>query len=69
MARTMTAKDGDVLDQIAQEAYGRTEEAVEAILDANPLLAFAPARLRAGTVIILPELTATPVKTMVKLWD
>ena len=69
MSRTITARDGDVLDQIAQEAYGRTEGAVEAILDANPLLASASARLAAGTVIVLPELAATPTKPMVRLWD
>lgn len=69
MARSFTARDGDVLDQIAEEAYGRTDGAVEAILDANPALAFAPARLQAGTVVILPELPATPAKPRVRLWD
>ena len=67
--RTMTARDGDVLDQIAREAYGRTDGAVEAILDANPGLAFASARLVAGTVIILPALPATPTRPRVRLWD
>lgn len=69
MIRTITARDGDVLDQIAQEAYGRTAEAVEAILNANPALETAGARLVAGTVIVLPELATTPTKPTVRLWD
>jgi P2-like prophage tail protein X len=67
--RTITARDGDVIDHIAQEAYGRTAGAVEAILAANPTLADQGPRLAAGTVIVLPDLPATPVKPRVRLWD
>lgn len=69
MARTMMSRQGDVVDQIALEVYGRTAGAAEALLDANPQLAGLPARLPAGLKIVLPDLPATPVKPRVRLWD
>lgn len=69
MSRLITAKDGDVLDEIALEAYGRTATATEALLAANPALAALPARLPAGTVIRLPDLPATATTATVRLWD
>lgn len=69
MTRTMMTRAGDVVDQVALEAYGRTEGATEALLDANPHLAGLPARLPAGVVVELPDQPATPVKARVRLWD
>ncbi len=68
--RSMTTRQGDVVDQIALEVYGRTAGATEAVLDANPVLAGLSARLPAGVVLVLPELAAqTVMKPMVRLWD
>lgn len=63
------ARDGDMIDQIAQEAYGRTGGAAEALLDANPHLAALPARLPAGTIIELPDLPTPVASRTIKLWD
>lgn len=69
MKRTMTTRQGDVLDQIALEVYGRTAGTTEALLDANPHLAGLPARLPAGIVLELPEMDPTPTAKRVRLWD
>lgn len=63
------ARDGDLIDQVAQEAYGRTAGATEALLAANPHLATLPARLPAGTVIDLPDIPAPAAVRTIKLWD
>lgn len=63
------ARDGDMVDQIAMEAYGRTEGATEALLAANPHLAALPARLPAGTVVALPDIPAPVAVRTIKLWD
>lgn len=63
------ARDGDMVDQIAAEAYGRTAGATEALLDANPHLATLPARLPAGTLIDLPDIPALAATRTIKLWD
>ena len=36
MTRTMTTRQGDVVDQIAKQVYGRTTGATEALLNAIP---------------------------------
>lgn len=69
MSRTMTTRQGDVVDQIAMQVYDRTEGATEAILTANPQLAGLPARLPAGVVVTLPELATAETKPTVRLWD
>ena len=63
-------RDGDVLDAICWNYYGRQTGTVEAVLDANPgLSAFGP-ELPAGIVIVLPELSELSSKIeTVSLWD
>jgi len=63
-------RDGDMLDALCQQHYGRAAGAVEAVLTANPGLANIGAILPAGIVIELPALPA-PARTRhtVKLWD
>lgn len=68
MTRTVTTRQGDVVDKIALEVYGRTEGATEAVLAANPHLAALPARLPAGVVVNLPELATAETKPTVRLW-
>ena len=65
----VTTRDGDMIDQLALAAYGRTEGATEAVLAANPQLAGRPPRLPAGVVVLLPELSKAAVKGTVRLWD
>lgn len=65
----VTTRDGDMIDQLALKAYGRTEGATEAVLAANPHLAGLPSRLPAGVVVVLPELAPAAVKGTVRLWS
>ena len=69
MTRIYTA-DGDVLDEICWKHYGR-EDAVPAVLRANPGLAAQPPILTAGIVIELPDLApaAATEAPAVRLWD
>lgn len=68
MSRTMTSRAGDMVDEIALEIYGRTADATEALLNANPHLAHLPARLPAGVTVELPEIAPAMVKPTVRLW-
>ncbi|PZO04863.1 MAG: phage tail protein [Alphaproteobacteria bacterium] len=69
MTRRITTRDGDVIDQIALEAYGRTHGATEAILVANPGLAAQGPILQAGVIVTLPELPTATTIERVRLWD
>ena len=69
MSRVVIARDGDMVDEIALEAYGRTAGTTEALLDANPHLAGLPARLTAGVAVTLPELQTATKPATVRLWD
>ena len=69
MTRQITTRQGDVVDQIALAFYGRTGDATEAVLDANPHLADLPPVLPAGVVVIMPNLPSTPTKARLKLWE
>ena len=62
-------KQGDVLDAICYQFYGRESAAVD-VLKANPGLADAGPVFAAGITINLPAL-ATPVtpSKAVRLWD
>lgn len=68
MAQTYLTRDGETLDAIAYRVYG-TEQAVHAILAANPGTADQPAKLPAGLTLVLPDAastTATP--STIRLW-
>jgi len=66
---TYRTKQGDVLDAICYQFYGREDATVE-VLNANPSLADKGVVLAAGIIIQLPPLAtpSTPSKT-VRLWD
>ncbi|KTC44008.1 MAG: tail protein X [Pseudomonas sp.] len=68
MATTCRTSDGDVLDTLCQQYYGHLNGTVEAVLDANQGLADEPQPLRAGVLILLPDLPA-PEQALVQLWD
>lgn len=63
------ARDGEMVDQIAEAAYGRTAGATEAVLAANPHLSALPARLPVGTIIELPDMPVETTVATVRLWD
>lgn len=69
MTGQVTTRDGDMIDALALDAYGRTAGATEAVLTANPHLAGLPARLPAGLVVILPDIAPANVAPTVRLWD
>lgn len=69
MSRQITTRDGDMIDQIALKAYGRTAGATEAVLAANPHLAGHPSRLPAGLIVTLPEIVTAAVRPTVRLWS
>ena len=63
------SRDGDVLDELCWRHYGR-EDAVAAVLAANPGLADAAPVLSAGVTIDLPELPPPPEpEGAVQLWS
>lgn len=67
--QTYRTRDGDMLDWICWKHYGRTQGAVEAVLEVNTHLADLGPVYAAGVLIDLPELTAAPADTTVRLWD
>ena len=63
-------RDGDMVDEICHAHYGTTRGGVvEAVLEANNLLELGLPLLRVGQVILLPDITAEPARTVVRLWD
>lgn len=52
---TYRAKDGEMVDEICQLYYGRTQGVVERVYAANRGLAALGPRLPAGTLVVLPE--------------
>ncbi|CAM3791891.1 tail protein X [Castellaniella denitrificans] len=66
--QTYLTRHGETLDAIAWRVYG-TEQAVHAILKANPHVTYQPAELPPGLKLTLPDapVSARPVQT-VRLW-
>ena len=70
MPTLYTCRDGDMVDEICQVHYGTTRGGVvEAMLEANYLLEPDLPLLRAGQVIIMPDIAVQPARTVVRLWD
>jgi phage tail protein X len=66
---TYRTKQGDVLDYVCYQYYGRQAEVTEAVLEANPHLADVGPILPAGLVIEMPELPEPEAPETVRLWD
>lgn len=66
---TYITKDGDMLDWICWRHYGRSGGTTETVLEANPHLAFEPARLSSGLVVVLPEIDPPVVTGRIRLWE
>jgi len=68
-ARRWITRDGDMLDAIAWRVYG-SEQAVHALLAANPHVVRHPPRLPAGLALTLPPVSAAPRPVhSVRLWS
>lgn len=66
---TVTALQGDTLDQLCQRHLGSTAGTVEAALTANPGLAALGPVLPLGTRVTLPAAAAPATTNRLKLWD
>lgn len=70
MGAEVRSRQGDTVDRICWEHYGRTADVVEEVLRENPGLAQMGPVLPAGTPVRLPK--APPEKDKrdtVRLWD
>ena len=64
-----TTMEGDTVDLIAFNKYGRTHGTTEAILRANAGLAAAGTFLPQGMVINIPTVVSEPEKVAVRIWS
>jgi phage tail protein X len=62
-------KDGDVLDQICQNYYGKTSKIVEQVIEANPHIVELDTTFEAGIKITLPDIIQEKASETVKLWS
>ena len=62
-------KDGDVLDQICQNYYGKTSKIVEQVIEANPHIVELEPVFEAGIKITLPDISGEKESETVKLWS
>ncbi len=62
------SKQGDTVDLICWQHYGKTAVVTEAVLTANPGLASLPVVLPAGVLINLPEIGRSSTQEVVNLW-
>ncbi len=69
MSATYRCRQGDMLDWICWKHYGRTRDAVEAVLEANAGLADYGPVLPAGLEITLPDLSLAEDTDVVRLWS
>jgi phage tail protein X len=69
MSIIYTTKDGDVLDQICQNYYGKTSKIVEQVIEVNPHIAKLDATFEAGIKITLPDIIEEKESETVKLWS
>ncbi|HFQ7885959.1 tail protein X [Enterobacter roggenkampii] len=63
------AMQGDTLDALCARYYGRTENVVETVLQANPGLSELGVILPHGTAIDLPDVETSPTVETLNLWD
>ena len=68
MPKRVMTHDGDVLDDLIWQHYGRSD-VLAAVLEANPALAQLPPVLTAGLVIELPELQFPVEEPVIRLWS
>lgn len=70
MATKYTTKQGQTVDLVCLDYYGRTASLTELVLEANPGLAALGPVLPLGTVLTLPFVETKPkARELVKLWE
>lgn len=70
MPTTYTTKQGQTVDLVCLDQYGRTADVTEATLAANPGLAALGPILPMGTVVVMPDVAKKPTASkLVSLWD
>lgn len=63
-------RDGDMLDDICFQYYGKNTQMLEQVLERNPGLAQHGSVFSAGLIINLPSApTLDTVKQTIRLWD
>lgn len=69
MTTQIRTHQSETVDALCWRYYGRTQGAVEAVLQANPGLACRGLVMPQGLLVTMPELAAPPTKPMTQLWD
>ena len=68
-ADTVTATQGETLDEICMRHYGKTRGVTEQVLDYNPGLASKGERLPAGQKVLLPAIKTAAKSNTITLWE
>ncbi|HBE9080974.1 tail protein X [Serratia fonticola] len=63
------AQQGDTVDALCWRYFGRTQGVVEQVYSLNAGLADAGAILLHGQPVTLPDVTVSPQRETVNLWD
>lgn len=69
MATQIRTQQGDTVDSLCWRHYGRTRDAVEAVLHANPGLAQLGVVLPQATLVVMPDLPEPQAQPTIQLWD
>ncbi len=69
MAQIYVTQQFDEVDHICWRFYGRTRQAVEAVMIANPGLSDMMPILPEGLRINLPDLPDPGIGTTIRIWD
>jgi phage tail protein X len=71
MTQTVTAMDGETVDEICYRVLGKTAAVTEQVLELNHGLAALGPQLPAGTTVVLPDASIVKTATIdiVQLWD
>lgn len=68
-AKQIRTTQGETVDALCWRYYGRTQGAVEAVLQANPGLARHGLLLPQGMLVLMPVLPTPPTQQLTQLWD
>jgi phage tail protein X len=69
MSQLYITRQFDEVDLICWRYYGRTQQTVEAVMEANPNLADLMPILPQGLTIELPDLPDPETTTTLRIWD
>lgn len=69
MSQLYVTRQFDVIDEICWRYYGRTQQTVEVVLEANPGLADMGPILPEGLAISLPDMPPPSTSEAVRIWD